>query len=100
MRISTLPKLPVFILLAMFFILVAGCSNTGLVEEDPQDEITFINQSENSVDVKDRGDTAERSKYVDIKYRDTPVDIAATRFEYMDTTGSSFIRGAWYDQFH
>src|SRR5262249_15042058 len=32
-----------------------------------------------------------------IKYRQTPVDLADRRFEYLDTSRSSFITGAWYD---
>lgn len=36
--------------------------------------------------------------YVEIKYRDDVVDIADTRFQALDTSRSSFIRGAWYDE--
>jgi hypothetical protein len=32
-----------------------------------------------------------------VKYRQTPVDLADRRFEYLDTSRSSFITGAWYD---
>ena len=32
-----------------------------------------------------------------VKYRQTPVDVADPRFEYLDTSRSSFITGAWYD---
>ncbi|MDV7402381.1 KTSC domain-containing protein, partial [Arthrospira platensis SPKY1] len=35
--------------------------------------------------------------YIYVKYRNTPVDIAAPYFEYLNTYGSSFINGAWYD---
>jgi len=34
---------------------------------------------------------------VTIKYRDDQVDLANPDFEYLDTSGSSFVRGAWYD---
>jgi KTSC domain len=33
-----------------------------------------------------------------VKYRETPVDLADRRFEYLDTSKSSFITGAWYDR--
>ena len=37
------------------------------------------------------------SNYINIKYRNDAVDIGNSRFEYLNTSGSSFIRGAWYD---
>jgi hypothetical protein len=33
-----------------------------------------------------------------VKYRQTPVNVASRRFEYFDTSRSSFITGAWYDK--
>ncbi len=40
-----------------------------------------------------------RSQYfVRVKYRQTPVNVASPRFEYLDTSRSSFITGAWYDK--
>ncbi|MDO8516390.1 MAG: KTSC domain-containing protein [bacterium] len=35
--------------------------------------------------------------YIYVKYRPSPVDIAHPRFEHLDTSNSSFIKGAWYD---
>lgn len=35
--------------------------------------------------------------YVNIKYRSDEVNIAHPRFEVLDTSKSSWIRGAWYD---
>jgi len=35
--------------------------------------------------------------YVTVKYRDGDVDVANPRFEYLDTSTSSFVQGAWYD---
>jgi KTSC domain len=32
-----------------------------------------------------------------VKYRQTPVNVADRCFEYLDTSRSSFITGAWYD---
>jgi hypothetical protein len=37
-------------------------------------------------------------QYVDVEYRSSPVDIGHPRFVYLDTTGSSFVGGAWYDE--
>lgn len=34
---------------------------------------------------------------VRVAYRSDPVDIADPAFEYLDTSGSSLVRGAWYD---
>jgi hypothetical protein len=35
---------------------------------------------------------------VSVKYRDTPVDLSSGRFEFLDTSRSSFVTGAWYDR--
>jgi hypothetical protein len=32
-----------------------------------------------------------------VKYRQTPVDLADPRFQYLDTSRSSFVTGAWFD---
>src|SRR6476469_7155040 len=36
-------------------------------------------------------------RYLDVKYRSTQVDVGTLDFEYLDTSGSSFVEGAWYD---
>ena len=42
---------------------------------------------------------AKRSQHlVRVKYRATPVDVADPRFEDLDTSRSSFVTGAWYDE--
>lgn len=41
---------------------------------------------------------AQDVDYVDVKYRDTPVNVAASQFEYLNTDISTFIDGAWYDK--
>ena len=33
-----------------------------------------------------------------VKYRPTPVDVTDPRFEYLDTSRSSLVTGAWYDE--
>jgi|SRR5215472_18932537 len=42
-------------------------------------------------------EAATGKNVVRVKYRETPVDLADRRFEYLDTSKSSFINGAWYD---
>ena len=38
-----------------------------------------------------------KPKLVFVKYRDLPVDVGQEQFEYLNTTGSSLVNGAWYD---
>lgn len=40
--------------------------------------------------------TPQYTNYVTVKYRDDAVDIAS--FESLDTSNSSMVRGAWYDE--
>ncbi len=42
--------------------------------------------------------TQKAAHYVEVKYRGSPVNLAALGFEYHNTDASSFIRGAWYDK--
>src|SRR5688572_10633678 len=37
-----------------------------------------------------------RTHIVSVKYRETPVNLSA--FEFLDTSKSSFVTGAWYDR--
>lgn len=37
-------------------------------------------------------------KYINVKYRDSLVNINNGSFEYLNTNKSSFIRGSWYDK--
>ncbi len=36
-------------------------------------------------------------EFINVKYLEEEVDIAHSRWEYLNTAGSSFIQGAWYD---
>lgn len=40
---------------------------------------------------------SHQANFVIIKYRSNKVDIVDPRFETVDTSESSFVRGAWYD---
>ena len=42
--------------------------------------------------------TEQNTKYVEVKYRDTLVNLSNPKFEYLNTDKSSFVGGAWYDQ--
>lgn len=41
---------------------------------------------------------AQQGRLILVKYRLTPVDISHPRFKYLDTSRSSFVTGAWYDE--
>ncbi len=76
-----------YLFLAIF--LLAGCGTT-IISNVEQPDNTFVPSvsSENS----------HYSNYVTIKYRDDSVDIADSRFEYLNTSKSSLVNGAWYDK--
>ena len=42
--------------------------------------------------------TAVTHNYINIKYRDDTIDIGDPKFEHLNTSKSSFVRGAWYDK--
>jgi len=82
------------LLAGLFFVLVllCGCENKdgdSLINSAPRKQETKQSLSINS---------HRATNYVAIKYRDTSVDINAAYFEHLNTAGSSFVRGAWYDQ--
>lgn len=58
--------------------------------------LTRTNES-TSVTTSSSQKQTHTSNYVTIKYRNGQVDVANPRFEYFNTSNSSFIRGAWYD---
>jgi hypothetical protein len=37
------------------------------------------------------------TRFVTVQYRATPVDVGHPRFEFLDTSGSEVVTGAWYD---
>ena len=53
----------------------------------------FFEQNQNTL-----ADAATPKHVVWVKYRQTTVDLADSRFEYLDTSKSSFVTGAWYDR--
>jgi len=47
---------------------------------------------------KKEKDSQSKQNYIDVQYRKDPVNIEDQNFEYLNTSKSSFIRGAWYDK--
>ncbi|MDY6826622.1 MAG: KTSC domain-containing protein [Bacillota bacterium] len=102
------------LMILIIMLAVCGCSaptgqnyDVSTTVDDTSEQLQAIEQAEQSFkavsnDNQQDDQQAEALKwvpnFVTVKYRDTSVDIAAPYFEYHDTTGSSFIRGAWYDQ--
>lgn len=72
----------IFLLLSIVLIL-AGCGSQGGVASSAYDQGVSEKQAYHN--------------YVDIKYREDSVDLADARFEYLNTSESSFVNGAWYD---
>lgn len=69
-------------LLILGIFLLAGCASNPEYQKNTvavEDEVTF------------------EHNYVNIKYRENSVDVGDPRFEYLNTSKSSFVRGAWYD---
>ncbi|MFA5349194.1 MAG: KTSC domain-containing protein [Candidatus Paceibacterota bacterium] len=71
-----------------------GKNNVKITEEKssniiaPQAEMKSGNESL---------ETSYVPKYIYVKYRTDSVDIANPRWEYLNTSESSFVGGAWYD---
>lgn len=73
------------LLLVLSLLLIVGCAQTQYTSTT----VTNNNQTKQ---------VAHQENYVPVKYSDNKVDIGDSRFEYLDTSKSSFIRGAWYDK--
>ena len=79
----------VFLIVIIFVasFVASGCSNSVTDENNNQ-----------TVENEELYYESDDTNYVNIKYYDIPVDLSDSRFEYLNTTGSSFINGAWYDE--
>lgn len=75
------------LLLLLPLLILNGCTNT------PNYSNININTD---TEVVNQETASEYTNYVNIKYRDDPVNIAD--FETVDTSKSSLVRGAWYDR--
>jgi hypothetical protein len=65
--------------LLLFVLLGAGCTN--------------------NTNTWDHSLAEESAQNVTVQYRDSRVNIADSSFEYLDTSKSSWINGAWYDSY-
>jgi len=74
-----------YLLILAIVILTAGCTS-GNVATNTNNKTSNSSSSPNHV-----------SNFVSVKYRSDRVDVANPRFEYLDTSGSSLVRDAWYD---
>lgn len=90
-------KSSILIIILVFLVsLISGCNSDGYSEYDGGYQAGYDDYTEET-------ETSEASKgndknYVSIQYYDELVDLADSRFEYLDTTKSSFVNGAWYDK--
>jgi len=71
----------IVIFLLIGFVINTGSQESPISEAQPKEE-----------------EVTHEPNYVKVKYREDLVDIAHPRFEYLDTSRSSFVRGAWYDE--
>jgi len=98
------------LVIVITLIMLCGCSDQKRASDNgpvsnkieiTQDE---LNHSKNEPSDVNKNSTQDKdtdtwvTHYITVKYRDTPVDVAAPYFEYLNTEKSSFIRGAWYDK--
>ncbi len=98
MNAIILEKLMKWFILFLLAMALFGCATDSPTGQDHSGNSTNIIINENNTSEVESDTKPARTNYVNVKYRDTTVDIAAPYFEYLDTTGSSFIRGTWYDQ--
>lgn len=80
---------------ALVGILLAGCTAQPVGDTSPSTVATPISTS-TTLEVTQETSPSE-SYVVRVRYRDSPVDLAAPHFDPLNTAGSSFVRGAWYD---
>ncbi|MBT4455836.1 KTSC domain-containing protein [Candidatus Peregrinibacteria bacterium] len=77
------------LLILSTIVLLSGCSSDQNYKVTPEAD---------NIDYESYFQTEEHTPIVvSVKYRDDAVDVGHPRFEYLNTSGSSFVRGAWYD---
>lgn len=89
-RKSALLRVTSTLLVVLFFVVLfvtSACSNSATDKNNSK----TVEKEEQYYEIDD-------TNYVNIKYFDIPVDISDSRFEYLNTTKSSFINGVWYDE--
>lgn len=93
MKLVTVKQLLKRLLFILLFLALCGCA----LDQQPA-----VGNAEVSQAQAGKSETTpvieQKTNYVEVKYRATPVNLAASGFEYHNTDASSFIRGAWYDK--
>ncbi len=88
-------------------LLLAGCGQNAAPSEAPQSLATTSITSPAATPTTSRSvaETEPTNPAVPhtpllilVKYRSDPVDVANPAFQYLNTTGSSVVQGAWYDR--
>lgn len=72
----------VFLSVFLIGLLLIGCTSTTSNSYYRSNETSSVSTS---------------TKYVDVEYRDDDVNVGSSNFEYLNTSGSSLVDGAWYD---
>ena len=78
--------------LAGLAILFTGCVANTAPQQKVSSDLTLGAIS------KTQKQASTRTNYINIKYRTDPININDSRFEYLNTSKSSFVRSAWYDE--
>lgn len=84
-----------FLMIIALILSFSACSfsNQKTTETSPQTKTTEETTESSGLLIVERD---HEPIMVTVKYRENPIDIAL--FEALDTTGSSFVQGAWYDK--
>ncbi len=98
MKAKDIKKLMKCVLLLLLVIALCSCASNVPSGQEYSSGSTSTTINGNSKSENESDKKPVKTNNVTVKYRNTTVDITAPHFEYLDTTGSSFIRGAWYDQ--
>ena len=81
------------ILLLLILLFITSCSlsnNSKIIELEEKNSIEIL-KKEIYLESKD-------TNYINVKYRNDTIDINNSKFEWIDTSKSSFINGTWYDK--
>lgn len=78
--------------LLLFILIISVLTTTGCANSASND---FYDEP--TVEEELEYEESRPTNFIKVKYKEDSVDLADPRFEYLDTTGSEFIFGAWYD---
>lgn len=96
-KIKILLPILIGLLLLIGFTTNISYQNSTIPEVSPETENDYVPTWE-EVKAKYSEEVIYEPKYVKVKYREDLIDIGHPRFEYLDTSNSSFVRGALYDK--